>query len=71
MCFETRIFGVIEKFSRGKPIIVFCGTRRSTEITAKALADWWSQKGPRQQYWQGPRKPPSLRNPELKCKQKL
>ncbi|KAI0518035.1 hypothetical protein F5B22DRAFT_635525 [Xylaria bambusicola] len=33
---------LIAKHSKGKPIMVFCFTRKSCERTAQSLAEWWS-----------------------------
>ncbi|RWA10256.1 hypothetical protein EKO27_g4850 [Xylaria grammica] len=33
---------LLAKHSEGKPIMVFCFTRKSCERTARALAEWWS-----------------------------
>jgi len=47
---------VITKWSQRKPIMVFCFTRASCVETAKLLANWWATKGPRERYWESPRK---------------
>ncbi|KAK1040940.1 ATP-dependent DNA helicase MER3 [Friedmanniomyces endolithicus] len=46
---------VITKWSRRKPIMVFCFTRSSCVDTAKLLATWWATKGPKDRFWSAPR----------------
>ncbi|RDI80773.1 hypothetical protein Vi05172_g9233 [Venturia inaequalis] len=53
---DSKLPDVIAKYSHGKPIMVFCATRKSVEATAQMLAAWWSTKSPKERYWDGSRK---------------
>ena len=46
---------VVARYSKRKPIMVFCFTRSSCVETAKVLSNWWATKGPRDRYWSPPR----------------
>ncbi|KAI0133699.1 hypothetical protein BJ170DRAFT_729047 [Xylariales sp. AK1849] len=38
----------------GRPIMIFCFTRKSCEHTAKKLAEWWSASTPQEKAWPSP-----------------
>lgn len=52
---HDRLPGIIAKYSHGKPIMVFCITRKSTVATAKLLANLWAGKPARDRCWAGPK----------------
>ncbi|OAP54666.1 hypothetical protein AYL99_11114 [Fonsecaea erecta] len=58
---------IIAKHGRGKPVMVFCSTRRAAATTAKMLADMWSTSRPLERLWRGPEKPLSLTSSDLKA----
>ncbi|KAI0433773.1 hypothetical protein F5Y09DRAFT_350687 [Xylaria sp. FL1042] len=45
---------LIAKHSEGKPIMVFCFTRKSCERTARILAEWWSTRRNDDRPWPPP-----------------
>lgn len=45
---------VIAKYSKGKPLMVFCFTRKACVETAKLLASWWTSNKPTARYWGAP-----------------
>jgi len=53
---DSKLFDVISKCSHRKPMMVFCATRNSTVATAKLLANWWAGKGPKDRFWEAPRR---------------
>lgn len=57
---------VIARWSQRKPIMVFCFTRNSCVDTAKLLANWWASKGPRDRYWESPRKRVAVEDKDLR-----
>ncbi|KAJ8129735.1 hypothetical protein O1611_g3896 [Lasiodiplodia mahajangana] len=46
---------LLAKHSQGKPIMVFCFTRKSCERTARSLAEWWSTCRADDQLWPSPK----------------
>lgn len=46
-----RLPDIIKKHSQGKPIMIFCMTRKSTIATAKLLADYWKGRGVQDRPW--------------------
>ncbi|KXS99813.1 hypothetical protein AC578_8868 [Pseudocercospora eumusae] len=52
---DKKLPEIIAKYSQRKPIMIFCFTRKSCVETAKLLASWWSDAGPRDRYWNAPR----------------
>ncbi|EHY60257.1 uncharacterized protein HMPREF1120_08225 [Exophiala dermatitidis NIH/UT8656] len=68
--FETvlnkQIPGVISKHGQGKPIMIFCPTRKGSMATAKMLADLWTSSHPSQRLWSGPEKLSPFSNSDLK-----
>ncbi|KAI1812420.1 P-loop containing nucleoside triphosphate hydrolase protein [Poronia punctata] len=57
-CFEKTLDGklnlLLAKHSQGKPIMVFCFTRKSCERTARALAEWWTTCQANDRAWPAP-----------------
>lgn len=52
---NAKLLDVIVKWSKRKPIMVFCFTRSSCVETAKLLAKWWTTSSPKDRYWSAPR----------------
>ncbi|TGJ85011.1 hypothetical protein E0Z10_g3750 [Xylaria hypoxylon] len=46
---------LLAKHSEGKPIMVFCFTRKSCERTARSLAEWWSTRHDDDRPWPPPK----------------
>ncbi|KAI0542016.1 hypothetical protein GGR58DRAFT_369396 [Xylaria digitata] len=46
---------LLAKHSQGKPIMVFCFTRKSCERTAQSLAEWWSTRRGDDRPWPPPK----------------
>ncbi|KAF1977607.1 P-loop containing nucleoside triphosphate hydrolase protein [Bimuria novae-zelandiae CBS 107.79] len=63
---DTKLPDVVRTYSEGKPIMVFCFTRKSTEATAKVLANWWVTRHPKDRAWRPPTKALSFQNKELR-----
>ncbi|KAK8165413.1 LOW QUALITY PROTEIN: putative DEAD/DEAH box DNA helicase [Phyllosticta citrichinensis] len=64
---NTKLPQVVAKYSHKKPIMVFCFTKKSCELSAKALASWWAESNPRNRYWDPPRKLPPLADHQLRA----
>ncbi|EXJ54584.1 hypothetical protein A1O7_09925 [Cladophialophora yegresii CBS 114405] len=58
---------IIANHGRGKPVMVFCSTRRASVNTAESLADKWSSSHPMRRLWKGPDRQLSLANAELRA----
>ncbi|OQV03306.1 Sec63 Brl domain-containing protein [Cladophialophora immunda] len=58
---------IIERHGRGKPVMVFCSTRRASVTTAKVLADMWSTSHSLQRPWRGSGKQLPFTSSELKA----
>ena len=58
---------IVAKYTHGKPIMVFCITRKSAMDTAKLLANVWASRGPQDWCWKGPTRRIVVQDPELKC----
>lgn len=56
---------VIAKHTRQKPVMVFCFTRKSCQVTAVTLAETWSAAPPNDKMWPAPSKRVPVINPEL------
>ena len=52
---NSKLTGIVTKYSRRKPIMVFCCTRSICLQTAKLLANWWATKGPHDRAWNAPK----------------
>ncbi|EKG13359.1 Helicase [Macrophomina phaseolina MS6] len=63
---DKKLPGIISKYSQRKPIMVFCFTRKSCELTAKYLVDWWIESSPQQRYWEQPRRLPTFEDATLR-----
>ncbi|KAI0548682.1 hypothetical protein F4679DRAFT_596638 [Xylaria curta] len=63
--FEQKLDGklnlLLAKHSEGKPIMIFCFTRKSCQRTARSLAEWWSTCRDNDRPWP----PPNNRIPVL------
>ncbi|KAK5369344.1 ATP-dependent DNA helicase MER3 [Exophiala xenobiotica] len=57
---------IISKHGHGKPVMIFCSTRKATTTTAKMLADMWSNSHSSERLWKGPVRPLSLTCNDLK-----
>ncbi|KAF2137570.1 uncharacterized protein K452DRAFT_353417 [Aplosporella prunicola CBS 121167] len=53
---NNKLMEVIAEYSKNKPIMIFCFTRKSAATTAKALAKWWAESHPRERRWECPKK---------------
>jgi ATP-dependent DNA helicase HFM1/MER3 len=57
---------LIAKHTAGKPIMVFCFTRKSCETTAAMLAEWWTRQKASGRAWNAPKGPsPKISNKGL------
>lgn len=52
---SIRLPDIVAKYSRRKPMMIFCFTRKSTIETARLLATLWITGDPRDRHWPGPR----------------
>lgn len=51
---DNKVIEAISRYSKKKPIMVFCITRRCAESTAHILAKWWSSCSPQNRPWKQP-----------------
>ena len=65
-CCDLKLPDIICKYSRKKPIMVFCSTRKAAQSTGKLLANVWASKGPQYRLWEGPTQRLVVQDPELK-----
>lgn len=63
---DTKLLDVVRKFSEGKPIMVFCHTRKSATATAKILANWWFACHAKERTWKPPTQSLSFRDRDLR-----
>lgn len=63
---DARLTEVIAKYSEGKPIMVFCATRKSTANTARLIADWWGSVNGRKRLWNPPTQALQMQDKELR-----
>jgi len=62
---DAQLPSVISKYSEGKPIMVFCATRKSTVNTAKLIASWWASTPGCSSFWTPAQHTPFMSNNEL------
>jgi ATP-dependent DNA helicase HFM1/MER3 len=63
---DARIPEVIGTYSEGKPIMIFCATRKSTVATAKLVANWWATRTGKDRMWNPPSQSLTMHNRELR-----
>ena len=63
---DPRLPDIIARYSRKKPIMVFCITRKSAVNTAKLLANVWATEQSRDRHWEGPTQRLVVQDPELR-----
>ena len=63
---DQKLPELVAKYSRKKPIMIFCFTRKSCLLTAKLLANIWASKGLRDRPWPSPTRRVEVQEPELK-----
>lgn len=51
---DDQLPDLIVKHAQGKPVLIFCFTRKSTESAAMVLADYWTMCAATQKPWLGP-----------------
>ena len=51
---DDQLPDLIVKHAQGKPVLIFCFSRKSTESAATALAEFWSTCPPHQRPWPAP-----------------
>ncbi|EPE02414.1 dead deah box dna helicase [Ophiostoma piceae UAMH 11346] len=51
---DDQLPDLIVKHAQGKPVLIFCFSRKSTESAASALAEFWSTYPPHQRPWPAP-----------------
>ena len=51
---DDQLPGLIVKHAQGKPVLIFCFTRKSTESAATVLSEYWNMSSPAQKPWPGP-----------------
>ncbi|KAI0400252.1 hypothetical protein F4802DRAFT_501621 [Xylaria palmicola] len=56
---------LLAKHSEGKPIMIFCFTRKSCQRTARSLAEWWSTCGSNDRPWPSPNNHIPVSSPDL------
>ena len=56
---------LIAKHTARKPVMVFCFTRKSCELTASKLAEWWTRQSPSARAWPAPSRSEKLSNKQL------
>jgi len=65
---NAKLPDVIMKWSKRKPIMVFCFTRNACLDTAKSLSNWWASRTPRDRYWEAPRQRLVVEDKDLRGK---
>ena len=63
---DAKLPGLIEKHTKGKPMMVFCFTRKSCEHTALKLAEWWADLRLTNRAWPAPTYKVVVGSPELR-----
>ncbi|KAI0887763.1 P-loop containing nucleoside triphosphate hydrolase protein [Annulohypoxylon maeteangense] len=62
---DQKLTSLLSKHSQKKPIMVFCFARKSCEITARKLAEWWSNCSTDDKAWPAPTRRVPVINREL------
>ncbi|KAI2470237.1 P-loop containing nucleoside triphosphate hydrolase protein [Annulohypoxylon bovei var. microspora] len=62
---DKKITMLLAKHSEKKPIMIFCFTRKSCEITARKLAEWWTDCSSDNRAWPAPTRRVPVINREL------
>ncbi|KAI1452246.1 P-loop containing nucleoside triphosphate hydrolase protein [Annulohypoxylon moriforme] len=62
---DQKLTTLLAKHSEKKPIMIFCFTRKSCEITARKLAEWWSNCSTDDKAWPAPTRRVPVINREL------
>ncbi|KAI1473119.1 P-loop containing nucleoside triphosphate hydrolase protein [Daldinia caldariorum] len=62
---DGKLAMLLAKHSEKKPIMIFCFTRKSCELTARRLAEWWSTCSVEDRAWPAPTGRVSVANAEL------
>ncbi len=62
---DSRLPSIIAKYGKKKPLMIFCITRKSTQSTAKLLANLWASKDSQDRQWNGPTQRISVDYPDL------
>ena len=62
----SRVPDTMLRHSKGKPVMVFCMTRKSAAQTANALASTWNQTPGAQKPWRAPSQTIVVNNAELR-----
>ncbi|KAK6956701.1 hypothetical protein Daesc_001980 [Daldinia eschscholtzii] len=62
---DGKLAMLLTKHSERKPIMIFCFTRKSCELTARRLAEWWSTCSVEDRAWPAPTGRVSVASAEL------
>jgi ATP-dependent DNA helicase HFM1/MER3 len=52
---DFRIPAVLAQYSKRKPVMIFCATKRAAATQASKLAELWTATAPPKRLWKGPR----------------
>lgn len=63
---DGKLPGLIQRYNKKKPILVFCYTRKSCEQTAMVLAEWWSKQRKQDRAWSEPKEKVNVSNRDLR-----
>lgn len=64
---DTKLPNLVAKHTKGKPIMVFCFTRKSCESTAAKLAEWWTKSSIADRAWPQPDRKVAVGNKDLQA----
>ena len=62
---DEKLPSLIVRYSNGKPVLIFCSTRKSTESTAKVLSNLWKRSSRREHLWPNAGLPLTIENGNL------
>lgn len=62
---DSKLPPLLSKYTEGKPILIFCFTRKSCENTAAKLAEWWTSQPEDAKSWHKPPNPIRVLGREL------